>query len=321
VALLTGFLGAGKSTCLNHYLRSPAAANTAVLVNEFGEIDIDGTVLASALDDGSRVIPLPNGCICCTVQDDLAEALINLANQRENNPGAISRCVIETTGVADPGAIVSGAAHDPRLKQLIRVDQTVTVCAANGLSNRLERFPEVAKQIGLADKVLITKADLASTEEIAIAEQVIASINPLADVCITKGGSENPDSLFEIQSNTTPANTPQATVDRALSVTPTHHSHSINTFSIHLPNPIDSDRFRDTMSFLIMRHAEKLLRVKGIVRFYGEEHPQLVNGVHDVISCTPAPADSISDNTSGGSLVFIGVDLPEESVIADIRSC
>ncbi|MEO1919409.1 MAG: GTP-binding protein, partial [Paracoccaceae bacterium] len=174
VTILTGFLGSGKTTCLNSFLRSPLAANTAVLINEFGEIDIDGAVLSASLADGSKMVTLPNGCVCCAVQEDLVDALLVLANRSTDPVEKIGRCIIETTGLANPGAIISGAGHDPRLIATILIDQTITVCAADRLQDQLVRFEEVGRQLGIADRVIVTKTDRISDEENVKISEIIA---------------------------------------------------------------------------------------------------------------------------------------------------
>jgi len=313
VTILTGFLGSGKTTCLNTYLRSPLASGVAVLVNEFGEIDVDGAVLSSRLADKSQLVTLPNGCICCAVQEDLAEALLALAARRRDMNDGPLRCIIETTGLADPGAILRGVGHDPGLKKIARIDQTVTVCAADRLSEQLQRFTEVSRQIGIADRILLTKTDLASNDQRRKAEEAIVAINPLAEIQAGKNGAFAPEHLF---GQRTSAARPADMDIQAHH----HHTASVRSFTVRLGAPLDPDRFRDVLSFLIMRHAENLLRVKGFVRFSGEARPRLLNGVHDVFVSEPVDVAALEEDHAG-ALVFIGEDLPETAIRADLKSC
>ncbi len=306
IALLTGFLGSGKTTCLNAFLRTPEAAGIAVLVNEFGELDVDGAVLAGTLGGGSRLIALPNGCVCCAVRDDLAEVLVTLIARRDAD--GTRACVIETTGLADPGAILRGVGHDPRLRRDALVDQIVVVCAADRIAEQLDRFPEPGRQIGLADRIIVSK-----TDRVAVAEQGailarIAEINPLAELRVAVKGGREPGGLFAPVG----ARLAPPAADREHT-----HTHGVRTFAIACDGPLDPDRFCDVMSFLIMRHAESLLRIKGLIRLAGEARPRLVNGVHDVFASEPTDAAL----PAGGFLVFIGIDLPEEAIRADLRSC
>ncbi|WP_316649208.1 CobW family GTP-binding protein [Ovoidimarina sediminis] len=301
MTILTGFLGAGKTTLLNRYLQSPQGEGTAVLVNEFGAVDVDGAVLGSAQDE-ARLMTLPNGCVCCEVQEDLAAALIEVAVGCESS--GIRHCVIETTGLAEPGSILRGMAHDPRLRSLVAVRQTLTVAAVTSIASELRRFPEAAAQIALADRILATKADIAGRDSVARAMLELATRNPLAEIEVSDG-------IIDIAEMFRPPEQPRSVPDD------TQHKHTdgITTFAVPLPEPLDADRFRDVMSFWIMRHAERILRIKGIVRFRGEDTARLLNVVHDVAEIVPL------HDAGPSALVFIGFDLPEAEIRKDIERC
>jgi G3E family GTPase len=301
ITLLTGFLGAGKTTLLNNFLKTPDGTGTAVLVNEFGDVDVDGAVLGAALGK-NQLMNLPNGCVCCEVQDDLAEALIDLAARRTSDE--IISCVIETTGLADPGSILRGVAHDPRLKELVKVDQTICVASAIAIRNQIEKFVEAAEQVSLADRIIVNKSDLVEPVVIQGIQSDLAARNPLATIMIS-GAATAPDEFF-------------ANPTRSAAIPETHahqHTHGISTFSIRLPGNLDPDMFRDVLSFWIMRHAERLLRVKGILAFDRDPVPQLMNITHDV--CTIEPLEGAEPSP----LVFIGRDLPENEIRADLKRC
>jgi G3E family GTPase len=315
VIILTGFLGAGKTTCLNGFLRAPDAAHTAVLVNEFGEIDIDGAAISAGISSGSRVIALPNGCICCAVQDDLKAALLELAERRRVDPPALSRCIIETTGLADPGPIIRAIAHDPQLRQMARVVQTLAVAAADRILDQIARFPEPGRQLAIADRIFVSKVDLVTAIRRDAVMEKIKALNPLADVSEAISGKVDPEHLFK-----PPPTAAAELLDDRPSKAEHHHAHSVRTFSIRLGQSLDPDRFRDVMSFLIMRHAENLLRIKGLVRFAGDQRLRLISGVHDVFSSADA-CGAVLEHDASGAIVFIGTDLPEERIRADILSC
>lgn len=301
LTLLTGFLGAGKTTLLNRYLKSEGGAGTAVLVNEFGEVDVDGAILGATLGQ-NRLMNLPNGCVCCEVQDDLAETLLDLTERRDSE--GIERCVIETTGLADPGSILRGVAHDPRLKVRVRVAQTICVASAASISNQSKKFVEAAEQIALADRIIVSKSDLVDALQLEAVKADLQNRNPLAEVL--RAGEPTPKEIFD---NPT----------RRTEVPHTHahnHTHGISTFSIELSGPMDRDLFRDVLSFWIMRHAERLLRVKGILSFANDPKPQLMNITHDVCKIEP-----LSVSHRPGPLVFIGVDLPEDEIRRDLQRC
>jgi len=301
--ILTGFLGAGKTTLLNEWLSTDQAEEVALLVNEFGAVDVDGPVLDATLGAGNRVMSLPNGCICCEVQEDLVEALIALAENSSFRQG-----ILETTGLADPGAVLRGVAHDPRLKSCIKIVATICVAGANTIKKQSAEFVEAHAQLALADRIVLSKIDLLDVVEVDTVEQEIAALNPLAEIQRYEPG-QIPKGAFR------PLSTNQALPNNAH-----HHSHGINTFSIELSRPLNHDLFRDTLSFWIMRHAEKLLRMKGIVLFDGEPEPQLLNAVHDVFTSSTANGSKIAKGL-GGTLVFISRGLSEQELRADLEKC
>lgn len=301
--VLTGFLGAGKTTVLNEWLSSGQAEDVAILVNEFGAVDVDGPVLDATLGTGNRVMSLPNGCICCEVQEDLVDALIALSD------GSLARKgILETTGLADPGAVLRGVAHDPRLKTRINAVATICVAGSNTIKKQLAEFVEARAQLALADRIVLSKIDLLDDSEVDALASEITTLNPLAEIKRYQQGHIE-EGMFD------PINTGQVIPEH------THqHSHGINTFSVHLPRPLNHDLFRDTLSFWIMRHAEKLLRMKGIVMFDGESESQLLNAVHDVFTSGVATASTVANGT-GGTLVFITSGLSENELRTDLEKC
>jgi len=301
LTLLTGFLGAGKTTLINRYLQSPEGAGTAVLVNEFGEIDVDGAVLGGDMG-GERLMTLPNGCVCCEVQEDLAVAILQLADR--GRADGIVRGVVETTGLADPGSILRGLAHDPRLKSAAQAVQTITVAAASTIANDADRFVEAAEQIALADRIVVTKADLVGEDAVSRTVHDLIDRNPLAQIEICRDGTDAAV-LFR----------PPAQMRDVPTVDAHRHTHGIGTFAVRLNDPLDADLFRDVMSFWIMRHAERLLRIKGVLRFSSDSTARLLNVVHDVAEIVPI------EHGGEAALVFIGIDLPEDEIRSDIGRC
>lgn len=315
LTLLTGFLGAGKTTLLNRYLKSEGAVGTAVLVNEFGEVDVDGAILGASMGK-NQLMSLPNGCVCCEVQDDLAEVLLGLTERRGSE--GIQRCAIETTGLADPGSILRGVAHDPRLKDLVSVAQTICVASAASISEQAENFVEAAEQIALADRVIITKSDLVETTELASVKTDLVNRNPLAEIVVAMPADA--ENLFNNPNRVAEVPLLECLPRSLLRLVPqTHghnHTHGISTFSVELSGAIDKDVFRDVLSFWIMRHAERLLRVKGILAFANEPKSQLMNITHDV--CTIEPLDYPARPSP---VVFIGIDLPADEIRNDLQRC
>ena len=158
LTVLTGFLGAGKTTILNRYLESPFCEGTAVLVNEFGDVDVDSAIIGAA-SEGGKMMSLPNGCVCCEMQDDLSSTLIELA-ERHNSEGGINRCIIETSGLAVPSSILRTIGRNPLLKSEFEVAQTICVASAPAIIDQANKYIEAAEQIAISDKIAISKSDL-----------------------------------------------------------------------------------------------------------------------------------------------------------------
>lgn len=324
LTLLTGFLGAGKTTILNKYLASAAGAGTAVLVNEFGDVDVDGTIIG-ATSGGSQMVSLPNGCVCCEMQDDLSAALLELEARRDAE-GGISRCIIETSGLADPGSILRTVGRDPRLKSGFKVEQTICIAAAPSILEQATRFVEAAEQIALADRIVISKSDLVADDVVSEINSVLSSRNPLAELTVM-GVDAGVEDLFTPLSKSGLARHGSHHDDDCTHHQHGHgdhhshdhghdHTHGIASFSIQLDSPLDQDVFRDVLSFWIMRHSEALLRVKGFLSFAEEAETQLVNIVHDVCTIEPLGCEA-----RGSFLVFIGIGLPENEIRRDLERC
>jgi len=233
----------------------------------------------------------------------LVEALIALADS-----SLVRKGILETTGLADPGAILRGVAHDPHLKSCIDVVATICVAGANTIKKQSAQFVEAHAQLALSDRIVLSKIDLLDTADVDRVEQEISALNPLAQIQRYQTGLM-PAGAFD------PLSTNQALPNHAH-----HHSHGITTFSIALSGPLNHDLFRDTLSFWIMRHAEKLLRMKGIVLFDGKPEPLLLNAVHDVFTSSAANGFKVA-NGLGGILVVISRGLSEQELRADLEKC
>src|SRR3712207_3908155 len=194
VTVITGFLGSGKTTLLNHLLRDPGMADTAVEINEFGEVEIDHLLVETALENN---VVLQSGCICCTVRGDLVDTLYDPMGRRERAQiPNFSRVVNETTGLADPAPILHTLATEPLIAGRFALRTVVTtVDAANGLG-QLDGFPEPVKQAALADVILITKTDLVEGAAVAALRTRLRQLNPSAEMVDVVHGAIAPDQLF-----------------------------------------------------------------------------------------------------------------------------
>jgi len=194
VTVLTGFLGSGKTTLLNHVLKQPGMAATAVIVNEFGEIGLDHLLVESATED---VVLLNSGCLCCTVRGDIVNTLTDLFVGRvKGRVPYFTRAVIETTGLADPAPVLHALFSDPIVAERYMIDGVVTtVDAVNGAAT-LDRQPEAVKQAAVADRLIVTKADLAEPAALAALETRLRSLNPGAPLLHVAHGAIDPSQLF-----------------------------------------------------------------------------------------------------------------------------
>src|ERR1700676_3477175 len=196
VTVLTGFLGSGKTTLLNHVLKQPGMAATAVIVNEFGEIGLDHLLVESATAD---VVLLNSGCLCCTVRGDIVNALPDFFVSRvKGRVPYFTRAVIETTGLADPAPVLHALISDPIVAERYMVDGVVTTVDAVNGGDTLDRQIEAVKQAAVADRLLLTKCDLASAEARRALEARLAALNPGAPIIEVKAGAVDPASLFNL---------------------------------------------------------------------------------------------------------------------------
>ena len=207
VTILTGFLGSGKTTVLNHLLRRPSLADTVVIVNEFGAVGLDHLLIEQAIEDA---VLLKNGCICCTVRGDIADTLDVLWQRREAGElPPFRRIAIETTGLADPAPVAHALLAAPGMHYACRLDGIVTTVDALHGPMQLDRQPEARRQVAMADRILLTKTDLAGREQIADAEALVRALNataPLrtviagdADAAVRADADVGPDRRVEIE--------------------------------------------------------------------------------------------------------------------------
>lgn len=270
VTLLSGFLGSGKTTLLRRALDQAGDRAPSVVVNDFGSIPVDGTLLTR---DGTEPVVLAGGCACCTRREDLARALADLLEAEQRFLAPRRDVVIETSGLSDPGPIAFTIAHDPVLKHhyaLARV--CVTVDALTGLAS-IERHPVALRQLLAADDLFVTKADLASAADVDEVVRRLRAINPLASVSVTSQG--------EVQRTERP---PEGAVARPSTPTLTREAHTegISTVELATEQPLDWEAFAVWLSLLVHRRGPDVLRVKAVldVRDVG---PVALHGVQHII--------------------------------------
>ena len=325
VTVITGFLGSGKTTLLNALLRHPGMAETAVLVNEFGEIGIDH-LLFEALDDD--VLLLAAGCLCCTIREDMVASLRSLFERRAGGEvPEFRRVVIETTGLADPAPILhtllaGGPAPVPWAVGAV----VTTVDAVNG-HRQLSTHSESVKQAAVADRLLVTKTDIACENELAALRARLRAINPGAPILTACRGDIEPGELFDagpFAADEGSEPDPNRWLgDTAVAHSPHDHqagSHDdgIRALTLSAEKPIEIYRFVRWVETLLGEHGDRVLRLKGILDFAGDDRPVVVHGVQHVFHpLSRLPAWPGADRSS--RLVVIVRDLDVEPIARDFR--
>jgi G3E family GTPase len=332
VSIITGFLGAGKSTLLNRLLRDPAMKDTAVIINEFGEVGIDHLLVESS---GDAMVELSNGCLCCTVRGELTDTLVSLREGLSNGRiKALRRVVIETTGLADPAPVIQSIIGATEISRDYAVDGVITlVDAVNGLST-LEHHEEARRQAAMADRLVLTKKTLADASAIAPLVARLKLLNPMAE--IVDGDSEDVARYATLTFGLYDPATKIADVSRWLHDEHDHdhghdhdhdehhhhdhqhhhhHHDAIRSFSIIHDRPIAPAAIGMFVDLLRSAHAEKLLRMKAVVQLADDpDRPLVLHGVQSVfhqperLAAWPDPSDRRT------RMVLITKDLPADFV-------
>ena len=330
VSVLTGFLGAGKTTLLNRLLKDPALADTAVIINEFGDVAIDHLLVEQSSDG---VIQLSDGCLCCTVRGELVDTLADLIDRLQTGRiKRLKRVVIETTGLADPAPVLQAIMGHPALVQAFRLDGVITAFDAVNGDATLDAHVEALKQVAVADRIVITKTDLVDDPDILIALRArLRSINPGAQLLDVQDGDTGHAALFEC--GLYDPTTKTADVRRWLGEEAAHdhhhehgehdhghrhdeHRHDARVRAISLihDGPLPFSAVETFLDLLLSTHGEKLLRLKGIVELTEDpSRPLVVHGVQKIFH-PPARLPAWPDETRGTRLVLIMMDMPEDYV-------
>ena len=269
VTVLTGFLGSGKTTILSKLVRDPAFADTAVIVNEFGEIGLDH-VLLEAVDE--NIVDLSCGCICCTIRGDLISTLADL---RARRGGAFGRVAVETTGLADPAPVIHTLMQEPSVFESYRLARVVAAVDAVNAMETLDRHGEAVKQVAVADALLLTKTDIAGSA--AALRERLRAINPGARTVDCVDGAVDPDLLFS-GGIYDPA-TRGAEFGRHVG-----HGDGISTFAISRDRPLGRGALGAFLQMLADQRGGDLLRVKGLAALADDPaRPAVVHGVQHVV--------------------------------------
>ena len=338
VSVLTGFLGAGKTTLLNRLLKDPALADTAVIINEFGEVAIDHLLVEQASDG---IIQLSDGCLCCTVRGDLVDTLADLVDRLQTGRIAkLARVVVETTGLADPAPVLQSIMAHPALVQAFRLDGVITLVDAVNGEATLDAHVEAVKQAAVADRIVLTKTDLADAAEVEALRARLKQVNPgavLLDVNDAGAAALFNCGLYDPE-------TKSADVRRWLGEEAAHQDHNhdqdhhhdhdhhhhdgdhdhhhhehrhdarVRTHSLVHDGPVPFSAIEMFLDLLRSTHGEKLLRMKGVIELAEDpSRPLVIHGVQKILH-PPARLPAWPDGQRGTRLVLITLDMPQDYI-------
>lgn len=300
VVAVTGFLGSGKTTLIRALLARPEGANTAIVVNEFGEVGIDQALLRSSSD---VTVLLGNGCLCCNVRTDLQETLRGLfADRARGAVPSFERVIIETSGLADPGPVLQTFATDRALGREFHLQALITVVDAVAGIGNLEGMPEARQQVALADRIIVTKSDLAGSIETARLGERIAGLSA-SPIAIAGNGEIAPSFLLD--------EAPAPRQEFALGAAA--HTHGLQSFSLIFDKPLSWPGFEQALAVLTALRGPDLLRVKGIIAVEECRGPVVVHAVQH-LAHPPVELEDWPDADRRSRLVFITRGLAREPV-------
>jgi G3E family GTPase len=310
VTILTGFLGSGKTTLLNRILGEQHGKRIAVIVNEFGEIGIDGQLVIGADEE---LVEMNNGCICCTVRGDLIRLLGGLLERRDR----FDQILIETTGLADPAPVIQSFFVDDRLRAQMRLDAVVTIVDAKHIAEHWDS-PEAQEQIAFADVLLLNKTDLVGDAALDEIERKLRASNAFARLHRTRNSEVPLDAVLDLRAfdlNNV------LTVDPNLLDEQAHeHDTSISSISVVETAALNPDKLMAWLDELLRTGGSRIFRSKGILNLAGDGRRYVFQGVHMLLDGRPGRAWK-PDEQRRSELVFIGRDLDDASIRTGLRAC
>ncbi len=340
--ILTGFLGSGKTTLLKRVLQEAHGQKIAVIENEFGEENIDSDILVS--DTQEQIIQMSNGCICCTIREDLRATLRDLAEKRRKGELSFDRVVIETTGVADPGPVAQTFFMDDEIAESYLLDSILTLVDAKHAQTQLDERQEARRQVGFADQIFISKTDLVPSDEVAALRHRLTHMNPrapqktvhfgevaLSEVFDLRGFNLNakldidPDFLKEEDDD-------HAHHDHAPGEHCDHPSHQhgaghhhaqdddVKSFVFKSERAFDPAKLEDFLGAVVNIYGPRMLRYKGVLSMKGAERKVIFQGVHQLMGSDLGPVWA-ADEARSSKMVFIGIDLPKDIFMQGLQQC
>jgi G3E family GTPase len=308
--IITGFLGAGKTTLLNHLLSTSTGERIAVIVNEYGEVGIDGKLVLETRDE---LIELNNGCICCTVRTDLITGIRGLLQSGRH----VDRIIVETSGLADPAPVIQSFVLDEILATRLQLDAIVTVVDAKHIAQQL-MLDEANEQISFADALLLNKTDLEPEDALCRTEARLRQLNPLARIIRTVSGMVDSATVLNIRA---------FDLKNILAIDPdilTEHEHahdqSIGCVAIREAGALDPAALNAWLYQLMPTTGKDLFRMKGVLNFKDEPRRYVFHGVHMTLEGRPGRA-WLPAELRLNEIVFIGRNLAEQALRAGFMSC
>ena len=346
VTILTGFLGSGKTTLLKRILTEAHGQKIAVIENEFGEENIDNEILVN--DTQENIIQMNNGCICCSIREDLRETLQLLAAKKRKGLLDFERVVIETTGLADPGPVAQTFFMDEEIAEQYLLDSILTLVDAKHAQTQLNDRQEARRQIGFADQIFISKTDLVAEDEVKALMHRLQQMNPrapqkavhfgdvaLAEVFDLRGFNLNakldidPDFLKEEEHahehhdhdhvHGEHCDHPSHAKEPA-KVHHHHHDDDVKSFVFRADKPLSPAKLEDFLGAVVNIYGPRMLRYKGVLNMEGTERKVIFQGVHQLMGSDLGPAWA-ADEKKTSKMVFIGIDLPKDIFLQGLEQC
>jgi G3E family GTPase len=340
--ILTGFLGSGKTTLLKRVLTEAHGQKIAVIENEFGEENIDNDILVA--DTNEQIIQMSNGCICCTIREDLRATLQDLAQKKRKGELNFDRVVIETTGLADPGPVAQTFFMDDEIAESFLLDSILTLVDAKHAAQQLNDRQEARRQVGFADQIFISKADLVSKDELDVLTHRLRHMNPRAPQKVVHFGEVGLSEVFDLRGFNLNAKLdidpnflkdeehdhahhdhahgeqcdhPSHAHDPA-SGAGHHHDDDVKSFVFRSDRAFDPAKLEDFLGAIVNIYGPRMLRYKGVLNMNGTDRKVIFQGVHQLMGSDLGPkwADGEAKTSK---MVFIGIDLPKDILMQGLE--
>lgn len=314
--ILTGFLGSGKTTLLNKILHDDHGLKIAVIENEFGEEGVDNDLLTR--DSGEQIVEMNNGCICCTVRGDLVRILNDLKARRDKGEIQFDRVVIETTGLAAPGPVAQTFFIDDDIADGYLLDAVITVVDAKHGATQLQEHKEAQEQVGFADRILMSKTDLASPEEQEALRQRLKRINPRAPIKPVQFGNAEVAEVLDLKG---------FNLNAILEIDPDfldndehEHDEAVSSFVFKSDRPFDGLKLEEFLGGMVQVYGPDMLRYKGVLYIKGGDRRMVFQGVHQLMGADAGKKWERGEKPSS-KMVFIGRNLPKDTFLKGLEQC